>query len=83
MKRCYFAALDTDDEHRDLSSALTLSGERIAVLALRAVIPNKFNRKLLHAFAAKRYKERNVIERMFGRLKDFRRIAVIVCSGLE
>jgi transposase len=42
---------------------------------IRAVIPNKANRKHLHAFDAKRYKDRNTIERMFGRLKDFRRIA--------
>ena len=39
------------------------------------VIPNRSNRKMPHAFDAKRYRHRNVIERMFGRLKDFRRIA--------
>jgi putative transposase len=39
------------------------------------VIPNKDDRKFLHPFDAKRYKDRNVVERMFGRLKDFRRIA--------
>ena len=39
------------------------------------VIPNKANRKQPHAFDRKRYRGRNVIERMFGRLKDFRRIA--------
>ncbi len=39
------------------------------------VIPNKKNRKRPHAFDAIRYKGRNVVERMFGRLKDFRRIA--------
>ncbi len=39
------------------------------------VIPNKSNRKTTYPFDAKRYKNRNVIERMFGRLKDFRRIA--------
>ena len=39
------------------------------------VIPNKDDRKYLHPFDAKRYKRRNAIERMFGRLKDFRRIA--------
>ena len=42
---------------------------------IQPVIPNKANRKHLHAFDAKRYRGRNVIERMFGRLKDFRRIA--------
>lgn len=47
-----------------------LRGRRI-----QPVIPNRSNRKTRHAFDAKRYKNRNVIERMFGRLKDFRRIA--------
>jgi transposase len=42
---------------------------------IRAVIPNKSNRKQPFPFDAKRYKDRNAIERMFGRLKDFRRIA--------
>ena len=39
------------------------------------VIPNKSNRKHPHPFNRKRYRGRNVIERMFGRLKDFRRVA--------
>jgi len=39
------------------------------------VIPNKANRKQPHAFDRKRYRGRNVIERIFGRLKDFRRVA--------
>lgn len=39
------------------------------------VTPNKDHRKFLHPFNAKRYKSRNAIERMFCRLKDFRRIA--------
>lgn len=42
---------------------------------IQPVIPNRSNRKAPHAFDAMRYKNRNVIERMFGRLKDFRRIA--------
>jgi len=39
------------------------------------VIPNKSNRKTLHRFSKRAYKGRNVIERCFCRLKDFRRIA--------
>lgn len=39
------------------------------------VIPNKSNRKTPYAFDAQLYKARNVVERMFCRLKDFRRIA--------
>ena len=42
---------------------------------IRPVIPNKSNRKKPHPFNKTRYKGRNVIERMFGRLKDFRRVA--------
>jgi transposase len=39
------------------------------------VIPNNDRRVFLHPFNPKRYKIRNAIERMFSRLKDFRRIA--------
>lgn len=42
---------------------------------IQPVIPNKSNRKMPHPFDVRRYRRRNVIERMFGRLKDFRRIA--------
>ena len=42
---------------------------------IQPVIPNKMNRKQPHPFDRERYKDRNTIERMFGRLKDFRRIA--------
>ena len=47
----------------------------LASRRIRAVIPNKSNRREPHLFDAIRYKDRNAIERMFGRLKDFRRIA--------
>lgn len=41
-----------------------------------AVIPSKSNRKLPKEFDAEVYKDRNKIERFFGRLKaSFRRIA--------
>jgi len=39
------------------------------------VIPNKSNRIALYRFNKRAYKGRNVIERCFCRLKDFRRIA--------
>jgi len=50
---------------------------RADILRLGAlpVIPNKSNRKNTHPFDPDRYRDRNVIERMFCRLKDFRRIA--------
>jgi len=48
---------------------------RLNRLCIRAVIPNKINRKHPYPFATRRYRHRNVIERLFGRLKDFRRVA--------
>jgi transposase len=39
------------------------------------VIPNSLRRKHLHPFDRQAYKLRNLIERMFCRLKDWRRIA--------
>ena len=39
------------------------------------VIPNNPTRKHLHPFDLQAYKVRNLIERMFCRLKDWRRIA--------
>ena len=40
----------------------------------KPVIPNKSNR-VNHSFSKRAYKGRNVIERCFCRLKDFRRVA--------
>jgi len=42
---------------------------------IEPVIPNKVNRKSPYPFDKDRHKGRNTIERMFGRLKDFRRVA--------
>jgi transposase len=38
-------------------------------------IPPKVNRRWKNCFSPYLYRQRNVIERMFSRLKDFRRIA--------
>jgi transposase len=38
-------------------------------------IPPKVNRRWKSCFSPFLYRDRNAIERMFGRLKDFRRIA--------
>ncbi len=38
-------------------------------------IPPKVNRRWKNCFSPSLYRDRNAIERMFGRLKDFRRIA--------
>ncbi len=42
---------------------------------IKPVIPGKSNRKKRIRHDKKEYKKRKVIERCFGRLKDFRRIA--------
>ena len=42
---------------------------------IKPVIPGKSNRKKRIRHDKKAYRNRNVIERCFGRLKDFRRIA--------
>jgi transposase len=41
----------------------------------RVVIPPKRNRRVQHPFDPAIYKQRNVIERMFCRFKDWRRVA--------
>src|SRR5947207_114916 len=47
----------------------------LAERGAEAVIPPNPTRKHPHAYDASAYKRRNLIERMFCRLKDFRRIA--------
>jgi transposase len=42
---------------------------------IKAVIPAKANRKIPIPHNKIIYRKRNVVERMFGRLKDFRRVA--------
>jgi transposase len=47
-------------------------------LAVRRLAPNalaKANRRWKNFFSPVLYRQRNAVERMFGRLKDFRRIA--------
>jgi transposase len=47
----------------------------LAERRVKAVIPSNPTRKHPYAYDAAAYKARNLIERMFCRLKDFRRIA--------
>jgi transposase len=44
-------------------------------LGIKPVIPGRSNRKKKIRFDKEAYKNRNVVERCFCRLKDFRRIA--------
>ena len=48
---------------------------QIAERGAKPVIPNKSNRINLHRFNKRAYRGRNVIERCFCRLKDYRRVA--------
>jgi transposase len=49
--------------------------EALTVLEITPCIPGRTNRKAPVPYDAVLYKQRNRIERMFGRLKDWRRIA--------
>ena len=49
--------------------------EELAARRIKAVIPPNPTRKHPHRYDKKAYRVRNVIERMFCGLKDFRRIA--------
>jgi len=50
-------------------------GTFLKARSIRAVIPGKSNRKVKIQHDKQAYKRRNVVERCFCRLKDFRRIA--------
>jgi putative transposase len=49
--------------------------ERIAQTGGEIVIPPKRNRSLKRPYDTELYKERNIIERFFNKLKQFRRVA--------
>ena len=49
--------------------------QALADLGIKSCIPGRSNRKEPVKYDKDLYKQRNLIERMFGRLKDWRRIA--------
>ena len=49
--------------------------EQIEAQGAAPNIPNKANRKEKHCFSKTLYKERNLVERFFNKIKNFRRIA--------
>lgn len=49
--------------------------QRIQASGAQAVIPPRSNRKELRVYDTHLYKDRNLIERFFARIKHFRRIA--------
>jgi len=59
------------DKAYDTNALRALLADR----GIEPVIPSIRRRKPLIAYDARLYRERNLIERMFGRLKDFRRVA--------
>lgn len=48
---------------------------RVREQGMSAVVPSRANRRYSRSLDAARYAVRNVIERLFGRLKVFRRVA--------
>lgn len=48
---------------------------RIRALGAQAIIPPRANRKEVREYDVHHYKSRNLIERFFARIKQFRRIA--------
>ncbi len=49
--------------------------EAAEAVASEVVIPPRSNRKIWREYDTELYKERNLIERMFNKLKHFRRVA--------
>jgi transposase len=49
--------------------------EWLAERGTQAVIPPRKNRKIQYQYDAEIYKQRNIIERLFCRIKDWRRVA--------
>lgn len=49
--------------------------QAIEAKGAEAVIPPKRNRKVQRAYDAERYKDRNLVERFFSKVKQYRRVA--------
>src|SRR6202041_2641350 len=72
--------IGTPGQRNDIAFAHELvegfdAGAKIAETGAQIVIPPKRNRKLQRAYDSDLYKERNIIERFFNKLKQFRRVA--------
>ena len=49
--------------------------DKVTQTGAEAVIPSKRNRRVQRPYDIELYKERNIIERFFNKLKQFRRVA--------
>jgi putative transposase len=67
--------IDTEAAIADKGYDADHLANRIAAAGAEIVIPPKRNRKVQRPYDADFYKERNRIERFFGKLKQFRRVA--------
>lgn len=66
---------ETDVLHGDKGYDSDALRRKIEAKGAAPNIPPKANRRWKNCFSPVLYRQRNAIERMFGRLKDFRRIA--------
>ena len=74
-QRCIAALPPSDELVADKGYDSAVLREWLEVRGTTPVIPPRRNRKVQYAYDKLIYRQRNVIERMFCRLKDWRRIA--------
>lgn len=78
LKQCSL----TPERRAEIESVLADKGydsnaliEMITALEAQAVIPSRKGRKAPRAYDGELYKERNLVERFFNRIKHYRRVA--------
>ena len=76
-KKADFVVADKAYDNDDMIQMITMEMNAIAV------IPSKSNRKIRRAYDKHYYKDRNLVERFFCRLKQFRGIAIRFCKRGE
>ena len=59
-----------------VDDTMPIDSEKCCKIGIRACIPGRKQRKTTVKYDKRRYKRRNRIEIMFGRLKDWRRMAI-------
>ena len=74
---CYTAAVNTPvtSSENEFATSVTVGSTPITAQGSQAVIPPRSNRLRPRSFDRHLYKNRNLIERFFCRIKPFRRIA--------